>query len=115
MIPKLFQYPTLTKIHGEPTAEAELKANARSVYSDLGGGRHGHLFLVLTPEQFNSTSSTPFVRPEHPGSLNLPPNATQAIIRELKDISNEKLRLFKEVNAVEATLKHISSFNELLV
>jgi len=80
----IFQYPTLTKIHGEPTAEAilklikELKANARSVYSDLGGGRHGHghLFLVLTPEQFNNISSTPFVRPEHPGPLNLSPNAT---------------------------------------
>jgi len=49
----LFQYPTLTKIHGEPTAEAilkstkEIKANARSVYSDFGGGKHGHLFLVL--------------------------------------------------------------------
>ena len=46
----LFQYPILTKIHGEPTAEAilklakEIKANARSVYSDLGGGKHGHLF-----------------------------------------------------------------------
>ena len=106
----IFQYPTLTKIHGEPTAEAilklikELKANARSVYSDLVGGRHGHLFLVLTPEQFASISSTPFVRPEHPGSLNLPPHATQAVIRELKDIRNDKLRLFKEVNAVEATL-----------
>jgi len=106
----IFQYPTLTKIHGEPTAEAllklikELKANAHSVYSDLGGGRHRHLFLVLTPEQFNNISSTPFVRPEHPGPLNLPDHATQALIRELKDIRNEKLRLFKEVNAVEATL-----------
>jgi len=47
----LVQYPTLTKIHGEPTAEAilnltkEIKANARSVYSDLRGGKHGH-FLI---------------------------------------------------------------------
>jgi len=62
------------------------------------------LFLVLTPEQFNNISSTPFVRPEHQGPLNLPAHATQALKRELKDIRNEKLRLFKEVNAVEATL-----------
>ena len=38
-----FEYPDLTKIHGEPTFETiktiedELKANAQSVYSTLGG------------------------------------------------------------------------------
>jgi len=104
----LFQYPILTKIHGEPTAKTILKltkgikANARSVYFDLGGGKHGHLFLVLTPEQFNKISNMPFVRPEHPGPFILPDNATQALIREHKDIRHEKLRLFKEENAVEA-------------
>ena len=59
---------------------------------------------ILNPEQFNNISSTPFVRPEHPGPLNFPDHATQALIRELKDMRNEKLRLFKEVNTVEATL-----------
>jgi len=59
---------------------------------------------ILTPEQFNNISSTPFVRPERPGPLNLPDHATQVLIRELKDIRNEKLGLFKEVNTVEATL-----------
>ena len=48
-----FDYPTLTKISGEPTLGAlmtlrnELKANAQSVETTLGGGAHGHLGLVV--------------------------------------------------------------------
>ena len=52
-----FELPTLTKIHGEPTyfqlkeLKNELKSNATSVTTDLGGGGHGHLGLVLTPAE----------------------------------------------------------------
>ena len=48
-----FDYPTLTKLKGEPTLGAlmtlrnELKANAQSVNTTLGGGAHGHLGLVI--------------------------------------------------------------------
>ena len=49
-----FEYPTLTKIAGEPSFESlrnlhdEIKSNAMSVASTLGGGQHGHLGLVLS-------------------------------------------------------------------
>ena len=62
------EYKKLTRIEGEPTAEhlikmnKELKSNALSVYSNLGGAQHnGHLFLVMAPAQFRLISVTPFV------------------------------------------------------
>ena len=65
-----FEYADLTAIHGEPTYEAltillnQLKANARSVRTSLGGGNHGYLGLLLSPEQYASIApNTPFVYP----------------------------------------------------
>jgi hypothetical protein len=49
-----FQYPTLTKINGDPTytslakLERECKANGKSVSTTLGGGLQGHLALVCS-------------------------------------------------------------------
>jgi hypothetical protein len=49
-----FEFPELTKVHGEPDSESlyklrnELKANAQAVYSNFGDGAHGHLALVIT-------------------------------------------------------------------
>ena len=105
-----FEIPVITKIHGEPTADSlilllkELKANATSIYSNLGGGTHGHLFLVIPPEQFNLISNAPFVRPVHPGPLVIPPGTTAAMTVTLKDIHTENLRLFREVHGVEKAL-----------
>ena len=79
---KNFEYPTLTKIHGRldyrglKTIRDEVKANASSVYSDLGGGQHGHLGLVSTPPQYALASAIPYVRHMHPGQLVIPANTT---------------------------------------
>ena len=49
-----FEFPILDRIHNEPTYQTlktlkkQLKANAITVVSDLGGGQFGHLGLVLT-------------------------------------------------------------------
>ena len=75
----------LTKIHGESNADSlivlqrELKANASSIYSNLGGATHGHLFLVIPPAQFNLLTNTPFVRPNHPGMFTVPLRSTAAM------------------------------------
>ena len=51
-----FAVKVLPQIHGEPTyvqlknLKDLLKANAARVTSELGGGAHGHLGLILTPE-----------------------------------------------------------------
>ena len=78
-----FETKDLTPIHGEPIAKSllrltnELKANARSVLSNLGGGNHGHLGLVLSPPDYALISNVLFNRPNHPGPLIIPANTTQ--------------------------------------
>ena len=78
-----FKYPTPAPIRGEPTYEAltklkdELSANASSVESELGGGDHGYLGLVLTDSEYTSLASSPpqFQAPVFPGTLHIPAGA----------------------------------------
>ena len=86
-----FENNELTRIEGEPTAERlirlnrELKSNALSVYSNLGGARHGHLFLlVMTPAQFALIPPTAF-----PGVLIIPPGITQHMTTTLRGTAEE--------------------------
>ena len=52
------EFPFIEKIHGEPSYESlkklknQLKTNTQSLSSYLGGGEHGHLGLVLIPEEY---------------------------------------------------------------
>ena len=79
-----FKYPTPTPINGEPTNKAlkrlknELRANASSVDTDLGGGDHGYLGLVLSDAEYANINPTPtpFVAPVFPATLTVPANAT---------------------------------------
>ena len=87
-----FQHPSLTPVRGEPTYEAllklhqELKANANAIPTTLGGGRHGHLGLVVKPTTYARIApQTPFIRPQNPGVLNIEPNATQHQIAQQQD------------------------------
>ena len=80
-----FKYKTPTPIHGTPTNKSlkrlktELRANASSVKSELGGGDHGYLGLVLTNEEYTSIIPTPppFVAPAYPAALVIPPDTDQ--------------------------------------
>ena len=105
-----FEYKVLDKIHGEPTYDTikrlhnQIKANAASVPSTLGGGRYGHLGLVLSARAYGLISNAPFDRPDHPGPLVIPPGQTQAQIKAIEDQHNAQLRLFTEVSGVKACL-----------
>ena len=107
-----FEYKTLTKIHGEPTFEGikkikdELKANAMAVSSELGGGRHGHLGLVLTQQEYARVSQTPYTRPEHPGVLVIPANTTQHESTRLQKEYKEAIKLFRETSDLEKALRY---------
>ena len=78
-----FKYKTPTPIQGTPTQKAlnrlkaELRANASSVETDLGGGNHGYLGFLLSDAKYANVSPTPFVVPAYPAPLNIPANATQ--------------------------------------
>ena len=107
-----FEKSVLTPIRGEPTYSTlelllkELKANALNVHSNLGGGVHGHLGLVISPASYAHLSATPFVRPVFPGTAAvLPPGSTQHAARTLRLHFDENLRVYHEVNNVDKALK----------
>ena len=71
-----FKHPVLTKIRGESTYETlhylknELKANASSVPTTLGGVNHGYIGMILTPAEYHRITPTdPSTRPPNPGVL----------------------------------------------
>ena len=110
-----FKYKTPTPIRGEPTNKAlktlqkELQANASSVETDLGGGNHGYLGLVLTDAEYATIPNTqPFIPPTYPPPLVIPANSTPIQALELKEQYNEQKRLYLECKNVEkALLRHI--------
>ena len=62
----LLKWFNLTSIFGKPTFETlhniwnKIKANTKYVYSNLGGGAHCHLGLVLTYAQYALILNTTF-------------------------------------------------------
>ena len=78
-------FPTqLTPIVGEPTyatlktLKDQLKANAASVPTTLGGGNHGYLGLILSPATYATISPTAFIKPAYPGQHPAIPAGTNA-------------------------------------
>ena len=106
-----FEFPILTQIVGEPTYDRlrtvlnELKANAQTVHSTLGGGAHGYLGLVLSPNQYALVSAQVFVRPAFPAPLAIPLNATIHMTTTLQQQHRDNVRIFRECQAVEAALR----------
>ena len=69
-----FEYKELKKVEGEPTLDTilllhrQVKRNAQSVPTTLGGGQLGYLALVISREKYDAIpNSTPFERPKDPG------------------------------------------------
>ena len=83
-------FPTaVTKIAGEPNYESlknlkdELKANAASIPTTLGGGTHGYLGLILSPAAYPPSpppnSSNPSTQANIPTYLLAPAPPTPAL------------------------------------
>ena len=70
-----FPNPTIPIIEGEPNyetikrAEKLLIENSASVHSTLGGGNHGFLGLILTPEKHHIVTGYNFEPHVNPGAL----------------------------------------------
>ena len=107
-----FEVPELTRIHGEPTTatlitlQREVRANALSVNTTLGGGAHGHLGLVCSAAVYATIPNTAvYTRPNSPGALTITQNgATQYTIAQERDQHEELTRIFREMIAVERTI-----------
>ena len=109
-----FIHPTLTPIPGEPDystlkiLKKELKANASRVTSDLGGGGHGHLGLVLTAHEYAMISAILYARPVHPGALTIPPGTTNHEANRLTLAHTESVRVYHETVELEKTLINLT-------
>ncbi len=62
-----FEFPELTRTHGQPTTanlitlQSEVRANASTIHSSLGGGHNGHLGMTCTPAVYaNLPNSDPY-------------------------------------------------------
>ena len=108
----VFEIPELSKIHGEPTTATlldlrnEVRVNAQSVTTDLGGGQHGHLGLVMNEASYQALPNTaPYERPLNPGGFTLSSDdLTDNQRAQEKADWEEDLRLWREVEAVERAL-----------
>ena len=121
-----FQYPTLDKIHGQPTLDTilylqkQIKINAQSVPTTLGGGQLGYLALVLPATSYDAIpNAARFQRPPDPGPFivqtRTPPTTrntqatpiqiTAAVVAQQKSAWDESKRIFNECQAVEQVLR----------
>eukprot|EP00957_Ditylum_brightwellii_P107892 8230443-Ditylum_brightwellii.AAC.1 len=83
------------------TLQNELQANTQAVITTLGGGRHGHLGLVMTPQDYALIpSTTAYLQPPQP-LLILPQNDIQHQITQAKEQYYDELRMFNERNTVK--------------
>ena len=106
-----FKYKSPTPIIGAPTNKTlkrlkqELRANASSVESDLGGGDHGYLGLVLDDVEYAAVSATAFVAPQFPVALQVPDAASQVQALNLREAHKESRRAYYECKNVEKALQ----------
>jgi hypothetical protein len=106
-----FQHKMLKRIHGQPTYETlqnlstEIKANAASVPSTLGGGQYGHLGLILSVDRYATLANTiPWVSPPNPGPFAPPANGTGPQLEAAKDVWRELKLSFDLCQATEKAL-----------
>jgi hypothetical protein len=109
-----FPYSSLQKVTGEPTFE-ELKVirrllntNAMSVASYEGGGRHGHLGIIMTNEEYFAVAVYFFAVPNNPGpSAAVLEGMTAAVIAETKRQHKEATQVCRTYYNVYQAIKKL--------
>ena len=108
---RLFEVQDVPKIHGEPDYESItklkdiLKANASRITSELGGGGHGHLGLILSALEYGAVSHIPYIRPAHPGPLEIPHGTAQHAATALRLDHKKAILLYHETIDLDNALK----------
>ena len=109
-----FPHRKLDRVVGAPTTKTlqtvfkQLRRNARSVNTSLGGGQYGHLFLVLTDDEWAELPDTiPVVEPTDPGPLlieGVRQNTAALMIRQQQHEDSKKK--YERFQALKRTLKN---------
>jgi hypothetical protein len=118
-----FPHPTIPHHTGTPTYAAinivhkKLKANASSIPSELGGGTHGLLGLVLSAPAYINITGHVFIPPNNPGPTAVIPRNLRlsAQINELVRQHANDLRIFHEYTRTDQALKQqlLGAFDEM--
>jgi len=108
-----FPHPNVPKIDGEPTyktikeIEKILIINASSFQSELGGGAHGYLGLVVKSARYQTITGNAFNAHNNPGALPIfPASSTAPQITSISNTHREELRLWREQEAIKKALKN---------
>ena len=108
-----FPYPTVTMIIGQPGYESisemnlQLNANALSVKSHLGNSTLGIFSLMVTPDAFNTLSSTPLTLSPNPGQY--PIISTGSTGPQISDIRDAHAHEKKYTNYLTPQTNQLSS------
>ena len=118
-------FPTpITKITSEPNYESlkhlkdQLKANAASIPTTLGGGNHGYLGLILSPAAYTTIAATQYVEPIYPGQHpNVPAGTSAANTSTIICRHTEDLRQWRKFKNINTTLKNqlLTSIDDIYV
>jgi hypothetical protein len=109
-----FPHSSLPKVTGEPTFEdlkvirRLLNTNAMRVSSYVGGGRHRHLGIIMTNEEYFAIAADVFPVPENPGaSADVVVGTTAAVIAELTRLHREATQVCRTYHNVDQAIKKI--------
>jgi hypothetical protein len=111
-----FLHSSLPKVAGEPTFEnlkvirRLLNTNAISVASYKGGGRHGHLGIIMTDEEYFAIAVDVFSLPNNPGpSAAVVAGMTAAVIAETTRLHKEATQVHRTYEEVDQAIKKLIS------
>jgi hypothetical protein len=116
-----FPHSSLPKVTGDPTFEdlkvirQLLNTNAMIVASYLGGGRHGHLEIVMTNEGYFAVAVDVFPVPNNPGpSATVVTGMTTVVIAETARLHKEATQVYCTYHNVDQAIKQliIESFDD---
>jgi hypothetical protein len=118
----VFPHSSLPKVTGDPTFEdlkvirRLLNTNAMSVASYEGGGRHGHLGIIMTNEEYFDIAVDVFPVPKNhvPSAANVA-GMTAAVIAETTQLHREATQVYRTYHNMDQAIKKliIESFEYL--
>ena len=84
--------------------QKKMKANAKYVYSNIGGGAHGHINIVLTEYHHEIISNAPFVYTSHLGELIITDSTTAHNNSTMRINNTKAVHIFRGVMGLEQDL-----------
>jgi hypothetical protein len=109
-----FPHSSLPKVTGDPTFEdlkviwRLLNTNAMSIASYEGGGRHGHLGIIMTNEEYFAIEVDVFPVPDNPGpSATVVTGMTAAVIAETTRLHREATQVYRTYHNVYQAIKKL--------